>query len=1011
MINSLPKRSFTIIHRPFASLFLGCCLGVGALLGLPARAIDAEPQYWARTWQTDDGLPRNSITSIAQTPNGYLWFGTPFGIIRFDGRTFTAMEGESHEALARARTRVLYSDRSGRLWIGTGTMGIIRYDGKSFTLINYQNGLTHPTVSAICEDSEGTVWIGAQDGSIYWVDAKDQVHQIDSFQSDRLPDGVQLVQDRQGTLWFASQGAYGQLLNGTTTNITVTPYPFALLAPSRDGGMWVGAGNTVQKFSSAGAECEKLPSPAAPNQIASMLEDRSGNLWIGSPRAGLFRYSGGSCVLELSTARRIAGVYEDSESNIWVGTEGGGACRLRPRIFNQLAAPLDSNHSTLLSVCETEDGTRWLSAQKPSILRIAPNEEPASILTFTNIRVTSVLPNPKGGVWAGTVNWGLFEVSSNEATRVGNRQIFRGRQIRALHQDRRGDLWIGCLPDGLVKFSKGNMSSPQTFFNLGLPKQAVWAITDDSKGNLWLGTIGGEVWRYDGSTFTKFGETNGLPRASIGALHVTPEGDLWIGTMGGGLGRLRGNTAVFANTRQGLGDDVISSIVDDGLGNFWLSSDRGIVRVHKQELDEFADGMRDRLNAVCYGKDDGLANVECIGGYQPSAWRFASGEICFATSKGAVTVNPNSIPSSNSPPQLVLEKVLLDGRDVSDQPEPKLAYGYRNLDFKFTAPSFVSPERIRFRYQLMGLDADWAETDGVRTASYPRLAPGHYEFRFTARHLDGPWNETPLSFAFEVTPAYWQTVWFRGALLALFSVALAGAVRYRYVQKMKRKLRKLEQARAVEQERIRIARDIHDDLGARLTQMAFLSELAASQIGNSNEASGRLETISQASRQAIRSLDEIVWAVNPRKDSLPHLIDYLSHYANEFFRGSDTRCRQDLPIIVPEVGVSAEVRHHLFFACKEAMNNIQKHAHATDVWLRVTMGDDKLIIVIEDNGRGFQRHVGQDEGDGLLNLQNRLAAIGGECELDSQPGRGTCVRFTLKLKGLKANSSEPPNLS
>lgn len=999
------------MRNRLAVLSAGSLLLITLLATIATRAT-TESTYWARTWQTDDGLPRNSITCIAQTPDGFLWFGTPFGLIRSDGRTFTAMEGESHEALARARTRVLYADRAGRLWIGTGTMGILRYDRHTFTLINNKDGLSHPTVSSICEDAGGTVWIGSQDGTISWVDGEDVVHAIEPIPTDRLPDAVQLVRDQNGTLWFATRGTYGQLVNGAATNIIVTPHVFALLASSHDGGMWVGAGDTVQKLSAddPASVVESVPSPCTPNQIAALLEDRAGNLWIACPRAGLFRYTQGSGVLELSTTQRIPALLEDAEANLWVGTEGGGLKRLRPRMFRQLAAPSSNSHMTLLSVCETADGTRWLSAQSPGLLKLAPGREPEFISTFTNIRTTCVLPRPGGGIWAGTINWGLLEAVNNEAVRVGNRQIFRNRQIRALHQDTRGNLWIGCLPDGLVKYASTTMTPPDYYFARGLPKQAIWAITDDGRGNLWLGTIGGELWRFDGTNFTRMGETNGLPKASIGALHFTTNGDLWIGTLGGGLGRMRGNSAVFANTRHGLSDDVISSIVDDGLGDFWLGSDRGLVRVRQSELNDFADGKRERFDAIGYGKDDGLANVECLGGYQPSAWRCASGEICFATSKGAILVNPAAIPSDHPPPPLLLEAVRLNGRNIGDQRAPRFAYGYGTLEFQFTAPSFVGPERIRYRHQLAGLDPDWNETASELTVSYPRLAPGKYEFQFTARHLDGDWNASPLTFPFEVTPAYWQTVWFRGALLLLFSAALVGAVRYRYVQKMKRKLHKLEQARAVEQERIRIARDIHDDLGARLTQMAFLSEMTANEVSAHPEASGRLETITQASRQAIRSLDEIVWAVNPRKDTLPHLIDYLSHYANEFFRESPTRCRQDLPLVITDVPVSTEIRHHLFFACKEAMNNIQKHAHATSVWLRVTLGENQLVIVIEDNGRGFHHNLGAPEGDGLLNLQNRLAAIGGECHVDSQPGRGTCVRLSVHVKGVTAASTDAPTL-
>ena len=257
-----------------------------------------------------------------------------------------------------------------------------------------------------------------------------------------------------------------------------------------------------------------------------------------------------------------------------------------------------------------------------------------------------------------------------------------------------------------------------------------------------------------------------------------------------------------------------------------------------------------------------------------------------------------------------------------------------------------------------------------------------------------------------VTPAFWQTAWFRGVVLLACAAGLAGGVRFRYVQRMRRQLRQFEQAHAIERERMRIAQDIHDDLGARLTQMALLSEMAAGEIGPQGKAGERLAKVAQGSREAVRALEETVWAINPRKDSLHDLVDYLSHYANEFFQPTPIRCRQDLPLIIPELQLAAEVRHNLFLACKEALNNIQKHAQATEVWLRLTVADSRLDLLIEDNGSGPPPQARL--GNGLQNMQTRLAAIGGQCSVDSQSGRGTRVCFSLALALPASAQSSPP---
>ena len=1005
-----------IANRAFrwsAILLLGWLAWAGAFAGAADAATTESPKYWARTWQTDDGLPRNTITAIAQTHDRYLWLGTPFGVIRFDGVAFTPMEGEFFTGFTRARSRVLYTDVRGRLWIGTGTAGIIRLEGKNFTVIDSQNGLPHPTVSAICEDLHGTIWIGSQDGSLSWVDAEDRVHPVAAFRNERGAGAIQLVRDIQGTLWFAQRSTYGQLLEGTATNVTSIANATVVLCPSRGGGMWLSAGNVLQKLPppESSQPVNTIPLPVNPNQVMGLFEDSAGDLWIASQREGAWRCSGREFVPELKTSHRIHAIFEDADANIWIGTEGGGLSRLRPKLFQSLTMREGLPQSVLVSVCEATNETIWLSGQGPMLAKWSAATGVETVPGFTNIGTTCVLPNPEGGVWVGTVDWGLFSVTDEQVKRISEGAVFRNRQIRAMHQDKHGQLWIGCLPGGLFRFAAGEMTPAQKYFDLGLPNDAIWAITDDGKGNLWLGTITGELWRYDGTRFKSYGKAEGLPGASIGALRFTAEGDLWIGTLGGGLGRFKDGRFTFADVRHGLFDDVISGIVEDGQGFFWLSSDRGIVRVSKRDLEEFADGQREQFTSVHYSKNDDLANVECLGGYQPSSWRTRSGHLWFATSQGAVVVNPAAIPTNSRPPMLVLEHVRLDGQEVTNLDQLKLTYGYRKLDFEYTAPSFTAPDQIAFRRQLVGLDADWIEDGSIRFASYPRLAPGRYVFQFSARNQAGNWNEQPVAIPFEVIPAYWQTAWFRGAAWVAFGSLVAGLVRYRYVQKMRRKLRHLEQARAVEQERMRIARDIHDDLGARLTHMAFLSDMVAGEIGVTGKAGERLVKLADSSREAIRSLDEIVWAVNPRKDSLPSFVDYLSHHANEFFRESPARFRQDLPLLIPAIALPTDLRHHLFLACKEAFTNVSKHAQATEVWLRLNVSGSDLAIFIEDNGQGFAPAVAQHDGNGLANLKNRLGAIGGRCWVTTQPGHGTRVCLHVKLPDATAANLPPAKTS
>ena len=990
------------MHLPAWRALVTLC--VHALVAVNARA-EAESaagsRYDVRTWQTEDGLPRNTITCIAQSADGYLWLGTPFGVFRFDGLSFTRLDKRGAASLGRQRTRALYLDRAGRMWGGTGTAGVVRYDQNDVRVFDSRDGLPTPTITALCEDPQGGMWLGTEHNPC-WLDAQDQVHRIEG----PALDPTQLVRDVWGRVWFAGRHGYGQLTHGGATNVTSTPNP-AVLCTRRKEGLWVSDQTCLKRIGPPGSAAEAAPILLPSGlEVRALLEDWRGDLWLGTDGQGLYRYAQGQFFLELPSTRRMLALFEDSEFNLWVGTDGGGLSRLKPKVFQTVDTSRGLALSLVHSVCEDAGGVMWLAPQRTGLAHWTGAGPVEFLPELSSFGITAVLPNPVGGVWVGSVNQGLYLAKDGQVQRLTSQGPFHARQIRVLHQDGRGDLWLGCLPDGLAKWSGNQLTPPQVFEQQGAPAGAIWAIADDGHGTLWLGTIKGELWSYDGQRFRQFGATEGLPGAPLGALHFDSAGALWLGTLGAGLGRYHHGQFVFADVRHGLDDEVIAAILEDGRGYFWLASERGISRVRQHDLNEFMEGRCSQFESTLFGKNEGLDNVNSSGGFQPAAWRTRAGTLWFATSRGAVGVDPASLRGSPQGPSLVLEGIWVDGVEVPRQTSLQLPHNYRELEFRYSAPSFAAPERVRFRRQLVGLDPDWQATTTARVATYSPLAPGHYEFRFTACNSEGIWNQTPASVSFVVAPAFWQTAWFRGLVLLACMAALAGGVRYRYAQQMRRQLRQFEQAHAIEQERMRIARDIHDDLGARLTQMALLSEMAAGEIGTQGKAGERLAKVARSSREAVRALEETVWAINPHKDSLHDLVDYLSHYANEFFRPTPARCRQDLPLLIPEVQLPAEVRHNLFLACKEALNNVQKHAQATEVWLRLTVADSRLDLLIEDNGLGFP--VQPRSGNGLQNMQARLAAIAGECRVDSQPGRGTRVCFSLALPWPPAAESRPP---
>jgi signal transduction histidine kinase len=367
------------------------------------------------------------------------------------------------------------------------------------------------------------------------------------------------------------------------------------------------------------------------------------------------------------------------------------------------------------------------------------------------------------------------------------------------------------------------------------------------------------------------------------------------------------------------------------------------------------------------------------------------------------------------PPPVLVEDVLVDGvaqtpaRANATAAALKVGPGKRQVQFRYTGLSFVSPDRVRFRYKLEGLHKDWIEAGTRREAEYSFLRPGDYKFQVSACNNEGVWNDQPAVLSLRIMPHVYETWWFLTLAGVTIVGGVAGTVRAAATRKFRRALAVLEQQHAIERDRARIAKDIHDDLGAGLTQITLLSELARRE--PAEQAGAHLERISDSARQMTRAMDEIVWAVDPQADSLSGLMDYVSAFTESFLRTADIRCRMDLPATLPALHVESETRYNLFLALKETLNNIVKHAHASEVWLRLRLERDSFTLVIEDNGQGMTGNgngngdgnaIGNGDrlssGHGLPNLEQRLAAIGGHCIFDSAPGRGTRVEMTVIVK-------------
>jgi signal transduction histidine kinase len=508
-------------------------------------------------------------------------------------------------------------------------------------------------------------------------------------------------------------------------------------------------------------------------------------------------------------------------------------------------------------------------------------------------------------------------------------------------------------------------------------------------------------------------------QALILSLYEDADNVLWIGTKGSGLLRWREGVVNAFTSAGGLFSDAIYSILEDGHTNLWLNSSRGIFRLEKKQMEAVIRGRRSVVNSISYGKADGvLSSGQYRDVTQPSACKDAQGRLWFRTTQGVAVVNPDEVRVNDRPPPVLIQEILADKASVGASAlslevarEIAVKPGHGELEIHYAALSFRAPEKNQFRYKLESVDLNWVEAGTRRVAFYNNLHPGRYRFQVTACNNDGVWSETGASITLLLKPHFWQAGWFLSLGILAAVGFVGGTARYVTRRRLERKLALLEQQHAVEKERARIARDMHDELGAKLTRISFQGALARRSGANPPETDQRIAQMSETARELVLSLDQIVWAVDPDNDSLESLANYICRYAGEFFENSPIGCKFSIPRTLPPCHLSTDVRHNVFLAVKEALNNAHKHSGASRVTLTISAGVDKFEITIADDGRGVGNGEGGETdksrraGRGLVNLRERLASINGKFELKSEPGQGAEVRLIVPLTGESAPAS------
>lgn len=973
--------------------------------------------YSLRIWQTEDGLPQNMVTSAVQTSDGYLWLGTYSGLARFDGERFQIFDSANTPGLQDRRISSLFEDAQGTLWIGHEAGWITRYRAGRFEAFAPSSGAMGEKVIGVGSDEQGRLWAMRHNGAVDSLD--DRRNSLPSLIAPNLPGVMAWTRSPRGTIWVAENGQAARLANGKLDTLSFRSpreEDYVLgIAASADGGAWILCDERIRKWENGRWTEDRGAFPWPTGPLACALELRDGTLAVGTIYSGLyFLFKDGRPPARFNRTNGLPQnwvrfLHEDREGNLWVGAGTAGLVSIHATAFSVLNSPDQWQGCTVLAVAPGRDGALWIGTDGAALYHHSAGEwkRYGDAEGLPNSYIPAVTENQKGEVWVGHFWWGSpYRLEHGRFVRPGTVDEQASPVFALLAPSGSDDLLVGNR-EGLFQL---NDDRAAWLIKAQDPSAgAVCAIAQDREGVIWCGFGEGGLVRIANGELSHYRREDGLASNAVQCLLVDDDGSIWIGTADGGLSRFKDGRFANLNTAHGLADNFVGYLLDDGLGYLWLSTHHGLQRVAKSELNRAADGAIPALSSQIYDHSDGLPTIEFTGGLQAAGCKTADGRLWFASSKGLVSVDPARIKPNSIPPPVVLESLLVDARTVPSidgaVPE-RLEPDHQRLEFRFSGLSYVAPNKVLFKYRLEGIDRDWIEAGSKRTAFYSRLPAGTYRFRVIACNNDRLWNNEGASLAFTVAPFFWQTWWFIGSCLVAVAAAVALLARHLTRRRMQRQIEQMERQHEIERERARIAQDIHDDVGASLSRIAMLSQPARADLAAPERTAAMLSRIYTTAREVTRALDEIVWAVDPRHDTLDSLVDYMGKFAQDFLAAANVRCRLDLPIEVPAWPLTAETRHNLFLAFKETLNNAVKHAAATEVRISFGLRPDSFVLTVEDNGRGFEpagsaaAEPGRfASGNGLLNMKRRLARIGGRCEVSSAKGEGARVSLMVGVNG------------
>ncbi len=973
-------------------------------------------QYQLDNWSTQDGLPTDKVNALLQTSDGFLWVGTVAGLARFDGVRFKVFDDSSVPEMADtgANIRALYEDEQQRLWIGVRGGLLCREQGR-FVRFAGQESLKGNQVLCFAPRAAGGFWFGARerigvwDGqAIAWdtefkLESEDRVLSLTEGPADRLwvgcLSGLYCLDLKEKDVTGPIQRAGHRLGDQVSVGGLLLDRDKRLWVGTSDGGWWIES-PTAQPKRILDRDRSGFPFL----QSASFAETGDGIIWATNPsRGGLLRLVSEPGVTKVTQLAEAIGdsisIMMDAEGAVWIGTRRQGLFRLRPSVFSTLTFHPDIGWNSIRWVTEGPNGSIWFANDRAIIhwsgrslrlseVRDLQREQPPPINTAVAL--------PSGKMWAGFPLGGVFEPPLSETDPrlllPINPRFMEIGQVQVIHAMRNGTILLGTA-DGLYRATEDYSSERMdTLGHLN-----VLALQEDQESRLWVGTKGKGLVRLGVEGIRAFTRQDGLSHDDVRSLHLDGDNQLWIGTESG-LCLFRNGRCFAFEPASSVPQGPIHGILEDEFERLWLAHGAGISRVARSELEQWLENRAAQPAVAHFDTQDGLVSLGLSDGARPVAAKGQDGRLWFATRSGLSVVDPADCPTHIPAPRVFIESIVTGDKTIRLDEAARLPPGSgRHLDIHFTTTSLRAPKKVRLRYRLDGFDRDWRESSASRRAVYANLGPGKYQFRVQACNFEGRWSERDASFAFSILPFFWQTGTFYGSAGSAVAAVVGGLILWRI--RRERRQSRVERLQALESERRRIARDMHDHLGAHLASVAL--------------AAGENEAAHQRARETLRELNDLIWSVHPSNDTLPSLADFISNFGSRYLGTAGVKLDLDLPETIPPTPIASHLRQEVAAMFKEALRNITQHAQARRVTIRLRVEGSHLVLTVCDDGRGFDlsalkpapkrpdnggAHGPMAEHIGLSNFQFRSESLGGRCRIKSAPGEGTDVEIVVPLK-------------